>query len=259
MSKIKILASAAVLGVAGLAPLSASAIPVGLELALLTDVSGSVDTNEYNLQKNGYVLAFQDPTIQANIATITGGIAVAYYEWSGAGEQATKVNWTHIFDAASANAFASALAATTRSFNGSTAPGSAITFATPLFGTETGGTDNGFASSRQVIDVSGDGSQNDGVSTSGARNAALAAGVEAINGLPILGSEAGLDVWYANNIQGGAGSFTLPANSFAAFENAIKDKIGREIIVAAPEPTFLALFGIGLTGFAAARRRQAKA
>lgn len=259
MFKLKILA-AAVLGVAGLTPLSASAIPVGLELALLTDVSGSVDNTEYLLQRDGYVQAFQDPTIQAAIASITGGIAVAYYEWSGASQQATKVNWTHIFDATSANAFATALAATTRSFAGSTAPGSAITFATPLFGTETGGASNGFESSRQVIDVSGDGAENDGVSTSGARNAALTAGVEAINGLPILG-EAGLLAFYQNNIQGGTGSFTIPAANFADFNSAIKTKIGREIetIDPVPEPTFLALFGIGLAGFAAARRRQSKA
>jgi hypothetical protein len=258
MSKLKILASAAVLGVAGLAPLSASATPVGLELALLTDVSGSVDATEYALQKGGYVAAFQDPTIQAAIASITGGIAVAYYEWSGAAEQATKVNWTHIYDAATANAFATALAATSRSFSGLTAPGSAINFATPLFGTETGGTDNLFESSRQVIDVSGDGEENDGATTSVARNAALAAGVEAINGLPI-GGGAALLAWYQNNIQGGTNSFTLPAANFNDFEAAVKSKIGREITDTVPEPTFLALFGIGLAGFAAARRRQAKA
>ena len=258
MSNLKILASAAVLGVAGLAPLSASAIPVGLELALLTDVSGSVDNTEYLLQRNGYVAAFQDPTIQANIATITGGIAVTYIEWSGANEQSTQVNWYHIFDATSANSFAALLAGTSRAFGGQTAPGSAITFATPLFGTETGGTDNGFESNRQVIDVSGDGAQNDGVSTSGARNAALTAGVDAINGLPILG-EVGLLAWYQNNIQGGTNSFTIPAANFADFETAVKTKIGREIINTVPEPTSLALFGIGLAGLTAARRRQSKA
>ena len=142
------------------ASFTVSAIPVGLELALLTDVSGSIGTREYRLQKKGYVAAFQDAGIQAAIASITGGIAVGYYEWSGVRQQATKVNWFHIFDAASSNAFAAAIKATSRSFYGLTAPGNAIKFVTPLFGTETGGRDNGFESSRQIINISGDGRQN---------------------------------------------------------------------------------------------------
>jgi hypothetical protein len=58
----------------------ASAIPVALELALLVDVSGSVDAGEYALQKGGYVAAFQDPGLLAAIAGLPGGIAVTYIE-----------------------------------------------------------------------------------------------------------------------------------------------------------------------------------
>ena len=54
----------------------AAAVPVAVELALLVDVSGSVDNSEYNLQKTGYVNAFKDAIIQSNIASLTGGIAI---------------------------------------------------------------------------------------------------------------------------------------------------------------------------------------
>ena len=148
----------------------ANAIPVALELQLLVDVSGSVDANEFNLQKGGYVAAFQDPVIQAAIAALagSGGIAVQYISWSGADQQTVQVGWTHITDAASANAFAAAINATVRPFSGNTAPGSAINFGTPLF------LNNGFEGTRLVMDVSGDGAQNEGASTPAARDDAAA-------------------------------------------------------------------------------------
>jgi hypothetical protein len=195
---------------------------VDLELQLLMDVSGSVDDSEFLLQRTGYSDAFRDPGTLSQILGCGGGaIAVQLIYWSGSSEQAVAVDWTIISDAASATAFADAVDAAARPFAGLTAPGSAINFGAPLFS-------NAITSDRQVIDVSGDGAQNSGADTSDARDAALASGIDAINGLVILG-EAGLETFYNDNVKGGSGAFVLVADDFVDFEQAIKDKLGQEI------------------------------
>ncbi|WP_235006707.1 DUF1194 domain-containing protein, partial [Calothrix rhizosoleniae] len=52
---------------------AASLTQVATELVLSVDVSGSVNTTEFNLQKQGYVDAFRDTTIQQQISNLTGG------------------------------------------------------------------------------------------------------------------------------------------------------------------------------------------
>ena len=232
---------------------AASAQHVNLELSLLVDVSGSVDTTEFNIQRQGYANAFSNPNFFSTNIGAGNSIAVNFVEWSGNGQQAQVVGWTVINDQASANAFAAAILAGARAFSGQTAVGQAITFGANSI------MNNSITSDKQVIDVSGDGSDNvNGAAfTANARNAALAAGIDQINGLAMTGDEAGLLAFYTNNVIGGTGSFVIEANSFAAFTAAVEQKISLEISQAIPLPGVAGMAGLGLAGIAIKRRRKA--
>ena len=248
--RMKTLAGALTLAFGAIA-LPAQAVPVATELALLIDVSGSVSTSEFNLQRGGYVNAFRDPGIQSAIDS-GNSLAASLVYWSGATQQVQAVGWTLIDSAASANSFADAIDATTRPYSGNTNIDRALVFATPLFES------NGFEGTRKVIDISGDGTSNTTL-TANARDAALAAGIDQINGLPIGGTS--IENFYSTYVIGGAGSFIQAANTFADFDGAVRTKIGREIVVVPviPEPETYALMlaGLGVMGWLSKRRKAA--
>ena len=234
------------LGLSVAAP--AKAVPVDAEILLLMDVSGSVNSTEFNLQRTGYANAFQSAAVHSAIASTTNGVAVRLVQWSGATQQAESIAWTHIFDVASSNAVGAAIAAMSRSFSGSTAIGAAI--------------NNTFASIGDEVDVSGDGTTNDGIASVTGRNNALAAGVDVINGLVIGGSSGVLSHYQSDVIGGtngnGSPAFALTASTFSDFETAITNKLSAEITgTGIPDPGMIAIFGLGLAGLAYTRRRKA--
>jgi len=207
---------------------SPSQVNVGTEIQFLVDTSDSINATEFGIQRDGYSSAFrsQDVIDIVSFFACPGlepkGIAASFVYWSGPAQQQVAVDFSFINDAASSNAFADAIDATVRPFAGTTAPGSAINFAVPLF-------NNAFDGDRLVIDVSGDGAGNDGDDTATARDNAIAGVVDVINGI-VISPTPGILAFYQVNVTGGAGSFVLEAATFVDFEQAIKEKIVLEIV-----------------------------
>ncbi|MCH6577936.1 MAG: DUF1194 domain-containing protein [Proteobacteria bacterium] len=218
----RFLVPAAVFCVLASAPVRAA--PVDVELVLAVDASGSVDEEEYLLQRAGYAKAFSHPRV---IDAIRGGvhraIAVTYVEWTGPGLYEVIAGWTLIDDAESAKGFADLLFTSPRElFSGGTAVGDAIIYSATLFD------DNGFEGARRVIDISGDGPTNKGRPASWARDEVVRQGIT-INGLPIIDEYYGLHVFFLDHVIGGPGAFAIPAKDFASFQSAVLSKLIREI------------------------------
>lgn len=197
---------------------------VDLQLVLAVDASGSVNQRRFELQQQGYVAAFRDPRVLHAIQSgATQAIAVTMVQWTGPELQVQVLPWTLINDAATAHAFAAAIAATPRQlFSGGTSISGVIDYAVPLI------LKSPFQGTRRVIDISGDGSNNRGRPAASARNDAVRAGI-VINGLPILALEPGLERYYTEHVIGGPGAFTIAAESYETFAEAILKKLIREM------------------------------
>ncbi|WP_422003353.1 DUF1194 domain-containing protein [Reyranella sp.] len=212
---------------------------VDLALALAIDISGSIDPDEARLQREGYVQAFRDPAVvRAILDGSYGRIAVAYFEWSDAWVQRLLVDWTLLDSEAAIIAFTERLSAAPVSISRRTSISGAIRFAIPLFGR------NPYAPDRKVLDISGDGSNNDGGLVTDMRHEALKERI-VINGLPIMNdrpnpfgfpSEEDLDKYYLHCVTGGPRSFVEVATGFDDFPRAIRKKLLQEVADLGPRP-----------------------
>ena len=210
---------------------------VDVELVLAVDVSWSMDIDEQEVQRQGYVEAIRHPDVLAAIKKGDWGrIAVTYVEWAGNGLDRVVVPWTIIEDAADADAFAEKLDRAVISRMRRTSISSVLRRSIGLF-------DNGIDGMRRVVDVSGDGPNNMGILVTSARDEVLAQGI-VINGLPIMikrGNPGGyfhledLDLYYEDCVIGGFGSFMITVNAADKFQEAIRRKLILEIASAAPQ------------------------
>src|SRR5262249_36852857 len=161
----------------GLVQGAAAQTAVDLQLALMVDASGSVNQYRFELQKRGYVAALRNPRI---LGAVLGGrtqsIAISMVQWTGPVLQVVVLPWTQLKDEASVMSAAAIVEKTPRQlFGGGTSISGAIDYAMAMF------PESPFKAERQVIDISGDGSNNGGRSVVRARNEAVEKGVT-ING-----------------------------------------------------------------------------
>ena len=205
---------------------------VDLELVLAVDISNSMDMEEAALVRQGFVRAFRHPdVIDAIQRGQLGRIAVTYVEWGHHQYQRTRVDWVEIADASSAAAFAEAVERSSVMLVEWTSISGAIAFGAQRF------EGNGFRSERRIIDISGDGPNNNGPYVVAVRDRALAKGI-VINGLPIINGRPqmygyptfpDLDLYYEDCVIGGPGSFVVVADGFKDFARAVLRKLVTEI------------------------------
>ena len=210
---------------------SPGAVGVDVELVLAVDISYSMDFDELKLQRDGYVEALTSKEfLDALKQGMHGKVAVTMVEWAGAAEQRIVIPWRLIEGPESAQKVAAELAAqpVRRAFR--TSISGALLFSAPLF------ENNGFSGIRRVIDVSGDGTNNQGPLVHLTRDEVLAKGIT-INGLPIMLKEPqpnsvdlkDLDIYYEDCVIGGPGAFVVPIRERDKFKDAIRTKLVLDI------------------------------
>jgi hypothetical protein len=210
---------------------------VDIELVIAVDVSYSMDLDELAVQREGYAQAIVSKDfLQAMKTGPNSKIAVTYFEWSASSDQKIIIPWRVIDGPESADAVANEIMKTPVRRGSRTSISGAIYFAMPLFDK------NPYKGLRRVIDISGDGPNNNGAPVVGAREEALSKGI-VINGLPIMVKEPSystmdidnLDWYYEDCVIGGPGSFVVSIKDRDKFKEAIRTKLLLEVAGRTPE------------------------
>lgn len=201
-----------------------AALACDIALVLAVDVSGSVDEVEYNLQMDGLAAAMLDPAVAD--AMVQARARLLLMQWTGSDRQAVVIPWRPVETYRDVDTLAAEVAAQPRVWrNFSTAIGEAIGLAiSALDSPEVADC------KRHVIDISGDGPSNEGVSPQVARQEALRRGIT-INALVIEESEAGLAAYFRENVITGPAAFAVSAARFEDYPERMRQKLLREVVL----------------------------
>ena len=214
-----------------------SPVPVDVELFLAVDVSRSMSPRELEIQRRGYAEALVSrEVVDAITSGIHGKIALTYVEWAGERSQRVIVPWTEVASEADARAIAERLTAHFDPSLRRTSISGAIRYAADSL------QQNRFQGLRRVIDISGDGPNNQGPVVTSARDEAVAQGV-VINGLPLMTRDGigarwhldDLDEYYRQCVVGGPGAFVIPVLEWAQFPAAVRQKLVLELADKSPD------------------------
>lgn len=190
-------------------------------LLLAVDVSGSISLEEYRLQMDGLADALEDPRVVA--ALVDGQNRLALVQWSGSRHQRLALPWTATTTREDVAAVAAGVRAIRRpQLRTVTAIGEAIRFSLTRFADVSDCT-------RRVIDISGDGAENEGMTLAAARAEAIAAGVT-INAIAIEVDDGDrrLSDYFLNEVITPDG-FVVTAKGLPDYPRAIRVKLLREI------------------------------
>src|SRR5215475_1002189 len=210
---------------------------VDVELILAVDVSYSMDMDELAIQREGYAQAIVSKEfLQALKSGPNGKVSVTYFEWAASSDQKIIIPWRLVDGPETADAVANEIMKTPIRRASRTSISGAIYFAMPLFD------EDPYHGLRRVIDISGDGPNNNGAPVTGARDEALSKGI-VINGLPIMVKEPSystmdidnLDWYYEDCVIGGPGSFVVSIKDREKFKEAIRTKLLLEVAARVPE------------------------
>jgi hypothetical protein len=206
-------------------------IVVDTELVLAVDVSYSMDPEEQALQREGYMQAITSREFMNALKSgMNGRIAITYFEWANVSDQRIIVPWRMIDGPEAADSVAAEIGRASYRRASRTSISGALLFAQPLFDA------SGYRGLRRVIDVSGDGANNNGPPVTMTRDEVLAKGIT-INGLPIMLKRPNmmtmdierLDIYYEDCVIGGPGAFVIPIREREKFTEAIRTKLVLEI------------------------------